>query len=261
MAPAAPPSPELRAEFEQALADFDEAQQLQMSNPDRARRLYRLAAQRFSSIVASGVVNGRLEFNLANCYLQAGDIGRAVLHYRRAGRLIPRAEALAANLAEARSRCLTQIRPTRRTAFLKSVFFWHYQTSSAGRARVALVAYAAFWVLLIIRGFVPRLSTTGLAVACAVLALAAGASVGMTHWSERNAPEGVVTAMDVVVQKGPGAGYQRQFEQPLQPGVEFTMRERRGAWWRVELADEKTGWIEAGRAELIPAPVGERSQL
>ncbi len=51
--------------------------------------LFRLAAQRFDSIIASGVVNGRLEFNSGNCYLQAGDLGNAILHYRRAQRLIP----------------------------------------------------------------------------------------------------------------------------------------------------------------------------
>ena len=43
--------------------------------------------------------------------------------------------------------------------------------------------------------------------------------------------------MDVAAYKGPGTGYQRKFEQPLQPGVEFTLRGRRGGWWNVELPD------------------------
>ncbi|MEK7757114.1 MAG: tetratricopeptide repeat protein, partial [Planctomycetota bacterium] len=82
--------PELQNEFEQALRDFDEAQRIQNDRPDRARQLFRASAQRFSSIAAAGVVNGRLEFNIGNCHLQAGDVGRAILHYRRAQRLIPR---------------------------------------------------------------------------------------------------------------------------------------------------------------------------
>ena len=62
--------------------------------------------------------------------------------------------------------------------------------------------------------------------------------------------------MDVTVYKGPGTGYQRQFEEPLQPGVEFVLREQRGGWWNVELADGKGGWIEAAAAERVigPAP-------
>ena len=119
-----------------------------------------------------------------------------------------------------------------------------------------MAAYVLFWLLLIIRSFARRRRVTVSAIVCGVLALAAGTSLAVTHWADRNAPEGVITAMDVVVQKGPGTGYQRQFEQPLQPGVEFTLRERRGEWWRIELADDKSGWIEAERADLIPTSGG-----
>ena len=246
---------DLRAEFADALAEFEEAQQVQPDQPDRARRLFRSAAQRFSSIIAAGVVNGRLEFNLANCYLQAGDVGQAILHYRRAQRLIPRDEMLADNLAVARSRCLTSIRPTRRSAFLRSVFFWHYQTPVGGRTQAALVLYIALWALLIVRNFIPRRAIIVSGIVCAFLAGAAACSVSTTHWSDRNAPDGVVTAMDVLVYRGPGPGYQRQFEEPLQPGVEFILRQRRADWWRIELADGKSGWIDATQAELVTTDV------
>ena len=249
---AAPSASGSRIEFERALAEFDEAQQIQLDRPDGARRLFRQAAQRFSSMIASGIVNGRLEFNLANCHLQSGDVGRAILHYRRAERLIPGDEALTDNLYVARSRCLTSIQPARRGAFLRSVFFWHFQTSVGGRARAAIVLYVAFWGLLAVRNFVRRRSVSVSVFVCGVLACAAGASVGATHWADRNAPAGVVTAMDVVVYKGPGTGYQRQFEQPLQPGVEFTLRQQRGEWWKIELVDGKSGWINVTRAELVP---------
>lgn len=264
-ATASPASPELQNEFEQALRDFDEAHQIQNERPDRARQLFRASEQRFSSIAATGVVNGRLQFNIGNCHLQAGDVGRAILHYRRAQRLIPRDPLLADNLAVARSRCLTPIEPTRRSEFFKSVFFWHHQTASATRFRVGLVMYIAVWVLLSVRSLIRRRWITVsadsspqrsralglLIVVCVIVAGACGTSVAAQRWSDRNAPEAVVTAMDVVVYKGPGTGYQRQFEQPLQPGVECTIRERRGTWWNIELVDGNAGWIQAGDAELI----------
>lgn len=245
------PEADLRAEFECAVAEFDEAQETQSTRPDRARQLFRLAAQRFSSIVAAGVVNGGLEYNLGNCYLQADDVGRAILHYRRAERLIPSNPLLADNLAVARSRCLTTIHPTRGSAFLRGVFFWHYRTSVTGRAKAALGFYIGIWIMLILRNFIPRRAITVTAIFCALLAGASAASVGTTYWLERNAPVGVVTEMDVAVHKGPGISYQRRFEQPLQPGVEFTLRQRRGGWWKIELADGESGWIEASRADLI----------
>ncbi|MHC4698891.1 MAG: SH3 domain-containing protein [Planctomycetota bacterium] len=253
----------LDTQFRLALTDFDRAQEIQTEQPDRARQLFRSAAQRFESIAASGIANGRLEYNLGNCYLQAGDVGRAILHYRRAERLIPRDPPLADNLAEARSRCLTTLQPTRRSALLKNVFFWHYETSMSGRWQAAIACYVAFWVLLAIRSIATHYGT-GLrvggrtlgvsATVAAVLASALAGSVGAQRSSDRRAPEGVITTMDVAVYKGPGTTYQRQFEQPLQAGVEFTLLEDRAGWWNIRLADGKNGWIDASTGDLIVSP-------
>jgi len=245
---------DLANEFEQALVDFDQAQQLQSDNPDRARQLFRSAAQRFESIAAAGITNGRLEYNLGNCYLQAGDVGRAILHYRRAQRLIPRDPLLADNLSQARSRRLTTIAPTRRSAVLKSVFFWHYETSLARRCKAAIVLCAAFWGLLALRSFVSRRGVTVSAIAAAFLAVVLAASVGAQYWLEQRSPQGVITSMDVAVFKGPATTYQRRFAQPLQGGVEFALIEQRPGWWNIELPDGQSGWIDYSSAELIVPP-------
>ena len=130
--------------------------------------------------MAAGVVNGRLEYNLGNCYLQASDVGRAILHYRRAQRLMPADPQLAANLKTARGRCLTQIRPSRASAFLHSVFFWHYQTSIASRIRFALATYLGIWFLLMVRNFLRKRWVSGAALVCLVLSSSLGISAGLT---------------------------------------------------------------------------------
>ncbi len=248
---------DLRDELDHALSEFDQALAFQAEQPDRARRLFRSAAQRFESLRAAGVRNGRLEYNLGNCLLQAGDVGRAILHYRRAQRLIPGDPMLEDNLGVARSRCVTSIKPAGRSAFLRNAFFWHYRTSVAGRMRVALISFLGMWVFLTLRNFVQTGTVTVLAVACAVLMMLLAGSLAVSHWSDRNTPDGVVIEMDVVVSKGPGEAYQRLFEQPLQPGVEFTVRDRtRGGWWNIELPDGNRGWIPADAAELIPDSAG-----
>ena len=48
-----------------------------------------------------------------------------------------------------------------------------------------------------------------------------------------------------------GVWYQRRFEQPLQPGVEFALKERRGDWWNIELPDGNEGWIRKEAASLV----------
>ncbi len=237
-----------------ALGDFEEGQRIQATHPDRARRLFLSAAQRYSSLIAAGAHNGYIEFNLGNCYLQAGDVGNAIVHYLRAREFIPRDPMLADNLSVARSRRLLSIQPSQSDTFVRSLFFWHYDTSFTLRLRFMIVCYFGLWFMLTLRHFVPRRSITIAACAFVALTLIIACSVVSTHWSQRNAPKGVVVTMDVVVQKGPSSGYQRQFEQPLQPGVEFVLREKRGEWWSIELPDGKTGWIEADAAELSTLP-------
>jgi hypothetical protein len=238
-------------EFNSVLAVFDQAQQVQLDNPDRARQLFRSAAQRFESIVAGGVVNGRLQYNLGNCYLQAGDVGEAILHYRRAQRFIPRDPLLADNLSQARSRRLTTIQPTRRSTVLRSVFFWHYESSFASRCKAAIVLFAIVWAMLALRSIVSSRGVTVSAIVTAVLALSLATSAGVQYRSEQRRPGGVVTSMDVKVFKGPSTTYQRRFAQPLQSGVEFTLIEERPGWWNVELPDGQSGWIDSSTAALI----------
>lgn len=246
----APPRDPLHAELASALADYERAQHLLSTQPDAARLLFRAVAQRMEPI-AVRVPNGRLEYNIANAWLQSGDVGRAILHYRRAQRMIPRDDLLADNLREARSRCILSIRPGPGERILDALFFWHRRTSIRERANVGLAAFLLFWILLTVRLVLPRRGLTVAAVGSALVFAIAAASVTTQRWIERSAPPGVILAMDVPIYKGPAATYQRQIEQPLQPGVEFSRRERRGSWWRIQLADGKTGWMDAAAAELV----------
>ncbi len=240
-----------RADFVSALADYEKGLSLRESQPSKARGLFRSAAQRFESLVASGIVNGRLEYNLGNCYLQAGDVGLAILHYRRAAKLIPRDDRLKENLKEARSRRLTSINSSPQSTFLRTFFFWHYDTSASERGLFAIVMYVAVWVLLIAYTFSRRRGLWVGALACGAIGLVLASSLATQVWLDRHNPSGVVTSLDVDTYKGPGQSYQKQFKQPLQPGVEFSRIERRGTWWHIKVADGQTGWIDGKNASLV----------
>lgn len=242
---------DVQTQFEQAAREFNEAQDLLAKQPDRARPLFRSAATRFESIAQSGVTNGRLEYNIGNAYLQAGDIGRAILHYRRAERLIPGDALLAENLKTALSRCVVNIKPNPRSAIVRNSLFWHFETSTHARRQVMLIAFVLVWAFLTVRAWVARRWLFGLAGGCAVLTLILWVSVAHDGWSDRHTPKGVVLDMDVVVYKGPGEGYQRQFEQPLQPGVEFSRLAKRSGWWDIELPNGLRGWIPESEAETV----------
>ena len=60
-------------------------------------------------LIDDGVDNGKLYYNLGNAQLQIGDLGQAIVSYRRAERLIPNDSNLRENLRFARSLCRNQI--------------------------------------------------------------------------------------------------------------------------------------------------------
>lgn len=248
----AAPSAAMLSELQTAAREFDEAQAARAADPARARQLFTSAAQRFESLLAAGVDNGYLQYNLGNAYLQLGDLGRAILHYRRAQRLIPGDPLLAENLGVARARSLLTIAPTRHNAILQTVFFWHGGTSPVSRLIVAIGAYVVFWILLSFRAFFRLPGLTWGAVVSFLLALASGGSLAVQQWQDRTAPDAVILESDVTVYKGPGTAYQKQFEQPLQAGVECRVREVRGEWREIELSDGSTGWVPQSAIELVP---------
>src|SRR5690242_19210137 len=63
---------------------------------------YKTAQLLYEATIQDGVRDFRVYFNLANAYYQSGDMGRALLNYRRAQEIWPRDSELASNLARVR---------------------------------------------------------------------------------------------------------------------------------------------------------------
>ncbi|MCB9849470.1 MAG: hypothetical protein H6817_02055 [Phycisphaerales bacterium] len=234
-----------------ALAAFDRATGLAARQPDQAASAYRESARLFESLVADGVENGRLYYDLGNAYLQLGELGKAILNYRRAERLIGNDPQLQANLHFARSLCRNQIDATGGTAALRTAFFWHYDTSLTARFWVAFGAYVIFWGLLALRSLTRAGGLGYAALALCVVWVSAGASVGVETWQHSTTQAGVTVADDIVVRKGNGDGYEPQFAEALHEGVEFVVVDERPGWYKVELADGSTGWLKQSEADLI----------
>jgi tetratricopeptide (TPR) repeat protein len=239
-----------KAILERALADFDEGVSLSESAPDQAAEKVRAALGGFESVVRSGVISGPLYYNIGNAYLRLGRLGMAIANYRRAEKLIPGDGNLEANLSFARNQRRNQIAESGSRTVLHTLFFWHYRLPLRTRYLLAMGLYVACWVVLIARPYVRQV---GLRLAAALLAVGwvtFGVSIAVERGVQSRVAEGVLVADEVVVRKGNGENYDPEFKQLFYDGVEFTVRERRGPWLKIELPDGG-GWIRADQAELI----------
>lgn len=246
------------ATLRQALTQYETAVSMKTSTPEESRRLFNEAARGFDALIDAGYGSAGMRYNLANTLVRLGRLGPAIVNYRRALRIEPGNERVQRNLEFARSRCQTPIPPPALSQFASTVFTWHHHTAFSSRLTLALAAYAAFWLILIVTRML-RYRAVWLAWVkwpVALLSLALLASVAVDSYRRSHVMEGVLTADNVVLRKGYGENYDPQLDRPLSEGVEVRIRETRHdvenrEWFYVELPDGKSGWLRADQCSVI----------
>ncbi|HNT77542.1 MAG TPA: tetratricopeptide repeat protein [Anaerolineae bacterium] len=200
------------------------------------------AASAYQSLVDAGVAEGALYYNLGNAYFKTGDLGRAILNYRRAQQLLPRDADVAANLRLARAQTQDRLEADGvggLAGFVqRALVAW---TTLDEAAALALGLWGGLCALGMAALLWPRhrpaltyaLAAVGVLLALSVL------SVGARVVEARRAPA-VVVAPSVEVRSGPGADYLTEFT--LHAGAEVRVIEERGDWARIRLPGDLQGW-------------------
>ena len=244
----------LRALLEQATEKFRQATRVAPEDPAAAKILYEESSVRFEKIISAGNIrNGKLFYNLANAYLLKGDMGRAILNYRRAERLTPQGRNLRGNLAFARSRVRDSIPVPPQRRVLDTVVAWHDGLPVLPRLAVFVLAFDLIWLLAALKLFnLVRFSLRLPVALLAVVAVLCFGSVIVDEVGSRRANEGVIVAEQVVGRKGPDpVGYDPSFHAPLHAGVEFAIVEERPGWYLVRLRDDRETWLPASAVAPI----------
>jgi tetratricopeptide (TPR) repeat protein len=234
-----------------ALSAFDRAVDVARDDPAQAVQLYRQAEADFLTLGDAGLRNACLEYDLGNVYFRLGDLGHAILHYRRAAALAPSDERLTANLRYARDRVEPRIAPSGQRRLARQLLFWHYGTSVRQRFGALAVLSAGGWLLMLLwLRWRQRAALIGGLVGVAV-AVAVGASLLWQLHTEAHTPPAVVVAREVSLRLGRGAGSDLALKQPLGPGIELRILQERGDWVEIRLANDQTGWLPAAAVQRI----------
>jgi len=238
--------------FSQAKDFFRQANAAMATDADGARELYRKAAMRFQRIAdEGGVRNGKLDYNIGNAWFRMGDLGRAILHYRRAMLTTPNDPDLRQNLAYARAQCRDHIEARQETRVLRTLFFWHYDLPPRTRLTLFAIAFLSLWLLASVRLF--RRATAlrwGMIISVGLSALLLGSLVVEAAMTARSVA-GVVLAEEAVARKGDAETYQVSFKEPLHAGTEFDVIEDRGEWLQADLADGRRCWLPRQSVGLV----------
>lgn len=210
------------------------------------------AADTWESLAREGLEDSRLWYNLGNAYFQQGDMGRAILDYRRALRLAPRDAELRDNLELARSRRVDGDAPLAGGGPIAGLWRWLRARVSTGE--LAVLGLVVLWVgtILLLLGILRRASWRRLRwplVAVALLLPLLSAAAWTAEWQDWSGREAVLLAPVVKVSSGPGADFITLFE--IHAGAELRLREERGNWVRVNLGEDLEGWVPRGSFETL----------
>ena len=218
------------------------------ANAHYDREEYSEAIQQYEALIGRGYRDAAVHYNLGNTYLENGDLGRAILNYRRAEELSPRDPEILANLQLARSRTVDQLEAEGASLVASISDFgrrWA-TTGEFGLAALMLWAVGAVTVgALILRPNIQRrnILRNGAVVCFAVMLICLVLLLSMLY-SNPYKNTGVVTEGIVEVLSGPGQQYEEVFT--LHSGAQVRLVDSHHGWLQVALpGGELRGWAPA----------------
>ena len=210
---------------------------------------YAEAVTVLEQLVANGVVEPEVFYNLGNAYYRSGRLAHAIANYERALQLSPRLEGAQENLN-------TCIRQTERGLskpqppdWEQGLLFWHYDIPRKRSLGLALFAWCLLWALLAIRQVrrFPYLRRSALAMGLLTTLFAA------SWWVKSNPHQLAVAAQrGVPVRYGVSDTETVRFE--LYEGDRVAVDRRNNGWARVETAGGERGWTREEYLVFVGPP-------
>lgn len=237
------------------------------NNQEADQKLHDAALQ-YEAILANGFKHGQIYYNLGNTYYRKGELGKAIVSYRRAQRFMPRNADVGANLKLVKNAIEDKELTHETPVVIQRIFFWLFLLNQNELILTAVSLYAVLMVLLfsfiilkypwfkkIIIGF-----TAGL---CIVVI-----SLGIKIYREQGIHRGVIIAKKCQVLYGPGKEYEPKFE--IHDGAECIVEAEKDGWYKVYMyvgikqdaeskagmeekisKDVRRGWLQKGDIDSV----------
>ena len=215
--------------------------------------MFEKAAEVYEAVRAQGIEDGVLLYNLGNSYFKSGQLGRAILNYERAYRLLPGDDDVRANLEFANGHIADEVIASRYPPIIN----WmrgHYRLIPPDALAVVL---SAVFVLggvslsLLLSGKWPsaRRLIARLLVVGSFIVIFAGGALAMKLLEDSNHVEGVILTSNVYVRSGPGVSSPQLAE--VHEGLKVLVLIERDDWYQVGLPNGLIGWIAIAHLEVI----------
>ncbi len=241
------------SEISRGLALLDEGNVLSETNGPAALARYREAAAILESVRTKYELhNAQLNHAIGNAYLKSGELGHAILAYRRALALDPTNYQARETLEYARTLVDSQAPASHSRRMVEWLLSWRGYLPRSAIWFGATAIFLAGWMLITLRiwkpmRFIARTGTVMVSVSLFSLGL-----LGLDAWESQSQRVGVITELSVNARTGPSAQiFGEAFQAPLGAGTEFVMIDQRDGWIQIQLASNAMGWVPEESVGLV----------
>jgi tetratricopeptide (TPR) repeat protein len=220
------------------------------ANAAYERGEYQTAAALYEQVLEDGFRDATVYYNLGSAYYQTGELGLALLNYRRAQQISPRDSDVELGLTRIRAERVN-FQGSENTLIDRLASSTYGIVTLAEFAWAAAVLWALWFGLLALWIVRPgwrgelwlALAAIGFCLLLALLPLAARV------YTDSQRPLAVVVALSAPVMSGPGEEYLEIFE--LYAAAEMRLLETRNGWVRFILPSGRQGWLPRRVIEVV----------
>ena len=210
---------------------------------------YTKAISEYNKILAQGYESGPVYYNIADAYFKSGKLGKAILNYKRAKRLMPRDADLAANYKFAMAKVQAKITPN------KGIWAWsplRIFSENFTINELSLLA-SGMYVVIVFLLFIAaiRSQRSGYLKLAIMLISICFVITSAVLWrkASRGRSGGVVVVSRAEALFGPFDSATKFFT--LHEGVSVTILKSKADWYKVRRTDGKVGWVKKNAIERI----------
>ncbi len=204
----------------------------------------------YMRLTDAGLKRTHLHYNIANCQLKLGVLGKAILYYERCLLLAPRDEDAKYNLAFARSQTVDEINPPGGLEAIGAALGGGGLFSRREVWIVTMLLYILFFLLMVLMRIGPRFKPLAYFRA-GVLSLFVLVSMLYLYlnWRQEAKTRGVVMVSEATVRNEPRADGAVEFK--LHEGTVVRLLRVHEGWQAVYLRGELKGWLRQADVEKI----------
>ncbi len=214
---------------------------------------YQEAVDEYVKILNTGYENGAIYFNLGNAYYKLGSIGKAILYYEKAKKIIPSDEDIINNLNLANLYIADKITPIPELFYIRYFKSFTKLMSPNNWMKVFLTLYVMLCLVICGRIIIKKQKVKNFLhklIFLSAFLTALSLFILLYSFYELNRHDWAIVMSDKVeVSSSPTEDSTQLFS--VHEGTKVKIKRTNEKWIEISLADGKVGWITKDHIEII----------